>query len=229
MSIKGPRGWSQDRVWRTVTFRSLVALLLVVQGACGPARRPQPSLAPPTGSGAVTLQPGDKVSVQIWREEDLSGQFTVLENGTITFPLLGERDVTGIPVSALRESLTEDYRRQLRNPSIEIVALRNVLVLGAVETPGPYEVNPITTVLGVIARAGGVNSGGTLDKIEIHREGQRLIEQVPAGATLSSLNLRSGDQIVVGNRPWLMRNQAFLVSVILAIPSVIYTITRIGN
>jgi hypothetical protein len=56
-----------------------------------------------------------------------------------------------------------------------------------------------------------------------------LLDRVPPGASLSSLNLRSGDQIVVGNRPWLMRNQAFVVSVILAIPSVVYTITRIGN
>lgn len=209
--------------------RLLPLLLLTLISGCGPSRAWGPEATPAASSGTVTLQPGDKVRVQIWREEDLSGEFTVLENGTITFPLLGERRVIDIPVESLRETLTQEYRRELRNPSIEIVPLRNVLVLGAVETPGPYEVNPITTVLGVIALAGGVSSAGTLDKVEVQREGRRVMAKVPPGATLASLELRSGDQIVVGHRPWLMRNQAFLVSVLLAVPSVIYTITRIGN
>ena len=218
------------RAARHVAFLRLAALpLLVAFAGCAPSRGAGSTTGPAASPGSVTLQPGDKVHVEIWREEDLSGDFTVHEDGTVTLPLLGERRVTGIPVEELRDTLAQAYRKELRNPSIEIVPLRNVLVLGAVETPGPYEVNPITTVLGVIALAGGINSGGTLDRIEIQRDNQTLLDRVPPGASLSSLNLRSGDQIVVGNRPWLMRNQAFVVSVILAIPSVVYTITRIGN
>lgn len=217
---RGAVGWYPCRLWA-------LGLLFMLAG-CGPSRsavQPVAAAQPST----VTLQPGDKVRVDIWREQDLSGEFTVREDGTVTFPLLGDLVVTGIPVDELRDTLAHAYRKELRNPSIEIVPLRNVLVLGAVESPGPYEVNPITTVLGAIALAGGVNSGGTLDKIQVRRGNETLMYEVEPAASLSSLNLKSGDQIFVGNRPWLMRNQAFVVSVILAIPSVVYTITRIGN
>src|SRR5690606_30166164 len=97
---------------------------------------------------------------------------------TVTFPLLGDMRVTDIPVQRLRDTLLVAYRKELRNPSIEIMPLRNFLVLGAVENPGPYEVNPITTVLGAIALAGGVNSGGSLEKIEIRRGNQVLHTRV---------------------------------------------------
>lgn len=220
-TLQEGRGWSAIR-------RVAAATLIAVSSACASGRT-QPVVAPVADHQSVTLQPGDKVRVEIWREQDLSGEFTVHEDGTVTLPLLGDQKVTHIPLGELRDSLLLLYRKELRNPSIEIVPLRNVLVLGAVENPGPYEANPISTVLGVIALAGGVNSGGTLDHIEIRRDNVLLLDRVPPGASLSSLNLRSGDQIVVGHRPWITRNQAFLVSVILAIPSVVYTITRIGN
>lgn len=177
----------------------------------------------------VTLEVGDVVEVRIWREEDLSGRFRVDENGVVTLPLLGERRVTGIPIDRLREDLTRAYRTELRNPAIEVTPLRQVLVLGAVNQPGPYEVMPITSVLGVIAAAGGATSAGDLNRIQIARDGVILADRVAPGATLVALNLRSGDQIIVANKNWFLRNQSFVVSVLLAIPSVIYTITRIGR
>ena len=63
--------------------------------------------------------------------------------------------------------------------------------------------------------------------IAIRRDNTVIAEEVHPGATLASLHLRSGDEIFVGNRNWLMRNQSFVVSILLAIPSVIYTISRI--
>lgn len=216
------------RVHRLLCRLMSMSLVLIFAG-CASSGGSGPVATPVATPGSVTLQPGDKIHVEIWREEDLSGQFRVHEDGTVTFPLLGDRQVTNIPVQELRDTLVLAYRKELRNPSIEVVPLRNVLVLGAVQNPGPYEVNPITSVLGVIALAGGATSGGSLDKIQIRRGQETLQNGVAPGASLSSLSLRSGDQIVVGQRNWLMRNQSFVVSVILAIPTVVYTITRIGN
>src|SRR5690606_7872065 len=58
--------------------RLLPLLLLTLISGCGPSRAWGPEATPAASSGTVTLQPGDKVRVQIWREEDLSGEFTVL-------------------------------------------------------------------------------------------------------------------------------------------------------
>lgn len=177
----------------------------------------------------ATLQPGDVVRVQIWREPDLSGTFLVDGDGVLTLPLLGEKRVTDTPLDQLGRNLADDYRLHLRNPSIQITPLRKVLVMGAVRSPGPYEVNPIETVIGVIAQAGGVESQGNPDRVTVVRQGRVLHDRVSLESAISELGIRSGDQIVVGERSWLARNQSLVISVLLALPSAIFTITRIRD
>lgn len=160
----------------------------------------------------ITLLPGDIVRVAIWREEDLSGDFPVNEQGIAVFPLLGERRVTGIPIGRLREVLTNDYREQLRNPSIQITPLRRVMVLGEVMKPGVQEVDPTITLAGAIALAGGPTPTGDMLKIRIIRGGSVLREKAAMETQLNSIDIRSGDQIFVGGRSWAERNSAMLVS-----------------
>ena len=178
-------------------------------------------------SEAATLQPGDLIKIEVWREEDLSGEFSVDENGIVVLPLLGEKQVTDIPIRRLRDMLLDEYRVQLRNPSIQITPLRTVLVMGEVNKPGPYEVDPTTTLIGVVALAEGATGAGNLKRIQIVRDGIIISERVEAASTLDNLKVRSGDQIVVGARSWFARNTTFIVSVLLAIPSLIYTISLI--
>lgn len=177
----------------------------------------------------LTLQPGDSIRLAIWREPDMSGGFLVNENGIATLPLLGDVQVTEIPLGQLRERLLEDYRELLRNPSIQVTMLRKVLVLGEVKAPGPYAVDPTESILGVIALAEGPTSAGNPENIRVVRNGNIVVEQASPGLTLSELRIRSGDQIVVQPRSWLARNRGFLVSILLAVPSVVYTISRIGR
>ena len=127
----------------------------------------------------------------------------------------------------MRAVLTDEYRLHLRNPSINIVPLRKLLVLGAVREPGPYEVDPTETVIGAIAQAGGIDGSGNLERVDVVRDGSVALKRVAIESTITSLGLRSGDQIMVGERSWLARNQNLVISVLLAVPSTIFTITRI--
>ncbi|HEX2094465.1 MAG TPA: polysaccharide biosynthesis/export family protein [Longimicrobiaceae bacterium] len=163
-------------------------------------------------SDSVTLRPGDVIRVAIWREEDLSGDFPVNERGVVVLPLLGEQNVTGTPLERLREVLIERYRAQLRNPSIQITPLRRVMVLGEVAKPGLQEVDPTITLAGAIALAGGPTSNGDMRRIRVVRNGAVLRERAAMETQLSSMDIRSGDQIFVGRRGWVERNSAVLVS-----------------
>lgn len=176
---------------------------------------------PTAGDGGVTLQPGDVISVQIWREPDLSGSFLVDEQGIVVLPLLGEKRVVDVPIRALREMLVEEYRVQLRNPSITITPLRRIHVLGEVAKPGLYEVDPTITLAAAVALAGGATPLGDLNRIRIIRGESMLMERVGATAALTAVDIRSGDQILVERRSWFERNSTFLISVGLSIPSVI--------
>lgn len=177
------------------------------------------------GPGA-RLRPGDIVRVEIWREEDLSGEFHVDESGTVTLPLLGERRVAGVMFSELRDALLADYRAELRNPSILITPLRRIYILGDVNSPGPQSIDPTISLAGAIALAGGASSEGDLRRIRVVRDGQIVLDRVSAESALSGIDIRSGDQVFVGRRSWFDRNSTFLVSATLSVASIVISLVR---
>lgn len=194
-----------------------ILLLLVLLALFVPAGR---AAAQP----GATLRPGDAIRVQIWREEDLSGEFAVALDGTVTLPLLGRQRLVDVPLEMLRDTLTSQYRVHLRNPSIDIVPIRRVTVLGEVTKPGLYGADPTLALAGLVALAGGATPNGSLDRIRIVRDGQVLRERVGAGETLTSADVRSGDQIIVDQKSWFSRNSTFVVSTILTLGGIITSI-----
>lgn len=165
-----------------------------------------------TAWAALTLQPGDLVRVMVWREQDLSGEFPVDPDGMVVLPLVGPQRVAGVPLRELRDRLLQLYQANLRNPSINIIPLRRVNVLGEVNKPGLYPVDPTVSLAGVVAIAGGTTPLGRLDRIRIVRGNTVLRERVGAAETLTGVGVRSGDQIVVERRGWFDRNSAAVLA-----------------
>jgi protein involved in polysaccharide export with SLBB domain len=205
---------------RAIAYSMALLIALLPFGA------PLPAQPFPGGSDVLTLQPGDVIRITIWREEDLNGEFQIDENGTVILPLLGEKRVAGIAFRNLREMLTDEYRVHLRNPSITITPLRRINVLGEVNQPGLYAVDPTISLAGVVALAGGTNASGDLNRIRILRSGRVLQERVTAAASLQASDIRSGDQILIGRRGWFDRNSTFVVSALLSISSIVISLTR---
>ena len=187
---------------------------------------PTSSVAQAAERADFALQPGDVVSIEVWREEDLTGEFLVDEKGDVVLPLLGVRHVAGMPVTQLRDSLIAEYRRELRNPSIIITPLRRVYVLGEVNEPGLYTVDPTISLAGAIAKAGGANGQGDLGNIKVVRAGGQVREGLRVDSPLADANILSGDQIFVGRRSWFDRNSTFIVSALLSVTSIIISLAR---
>lgn len=182
-----------------------------------------PFAAPAAAQQGATLRPGDAIRVEIWREKDLSGEFPVATDGTVTLPLLGRQRLVDIPLEQIRDTLIAQYRVTLRNPSIDVTPIRRVSVLGEVQKPGLYGADPTLSLAGVVALAGGATPTGNLNRIRIVRDGQVLREKVGAGETLTGADIRSGDQIVVEQRSWFARNTVFLLSAGLSLATSIAT------
>lgn len=179
-----------------------------------------------TSSETLTLRPGDIVNIDIWREPDLSGSFRVDEMGILTLPLLGEKDVTAVPLRTLRDQLIAEYRVQLLNPSITVTPLRRVHVLGYVNEPGMYSIDPTMSLAGAVALAGGASGQGDLRRLQIARDGAIIQDGVAAEATLAQIDVRSDDQIFVGRRGWFERNQTFLISTMLSVTALAVSLMR---
>lgn len=204
-----------------------LALFAVLAGPAALAAQTDTVPPPPPVSGAmagVSLRPGDVLQVRVWREPDLSGEFVVDETGNVVLPLVGTHRVTDVPVERLRDDLLAAYGRFLRNPAINITPLRRVNVLGEVNKPGLYPVDPTVTLAGAIGLAGGANPMGDLRRIRVVRDGHTFLQSVDQGQVLRDIDIRSGDQIIVERRSWMDRNSTFIVSALLSVTSIITSI-----
>lgn len=183
----------------------------------------------PSGEGSLPpqmLRPGDVVRLAIWREPDFSGEFTVDRSGVIVFPRLGEVRVVELRPEELEKTLLEQYRRYLVNPSIEITILRRVNVMGAVQRPGLYPVDPTVTIADVLAMAGGSTPIGDPSKIRLIRDGEIISSTLGEGTRIGESPIRSGDQIVVPERNWITRNAGVVAASISAVVTLIVAFTR---
>lgn len=200
----------------------LGAAALALAAGCAGARSGQAPLPAPDN----TVRPGDRVSVKVLGEPRWGeGEALVDERGTITLTRVGELAVTGLDAGALRDTLRLRYARYLRNPDADVVVRRRVGVTGEVYKPSLYWVDVTTTAADLIALAGGVTEAGNANDVAIVRDGRRL--PLPVRTMLTSpLPLQSGDQVVVGRRPWLYRNALAAASTFAVTVSVLVGIFR---
>lgn len=215
----GTREFGRDSVRRKL----LLAVLLVTCLSAPAFGQVTGDTNPPGGEAGASyevenpLRPGDLVRLRIWREPDLSGDYLVDERGNAVFPKIGVRNVTGLDPDALRELLIEEFRRYLVNPSIEVVFLRRVNILGAVRNPGLFPLDPTMTVSDALALAGGSLAHGEPDKVRLIRDGTTLTGKITQGTRIADLSLRSGDQLYVPERSWVSRNAGVVISSLISV------------
>ena len=194
-----------------VTLAGAILLLLaaprqaVAQG--GEVKPPSP--APPSAATAATVGPGvlpgDALKLVIWREPDLSGEFTVDEVGSVTLPKIGVMQVVGESPASLKARVIAAYQPFLTHSAIEVTVLRRVQVTGAVRTPGVYRVDPTMTLGDALALAGGATTDGNPDRIELLRHGERVTGRLLYRTQIGEAAIRSGDQLYVPERSWSSR------------------------
>lgn len=140
-----------------------LAILLVCGSATGAQAQapamPSTSAPPPLAEGGYNVGPRDLLSVLVFGEPSVSGNYRVEADGGFSFPLIGRVTAVGRSLKATEE----DIRVRLadgffRNPqvtvSVQEYGSQRVFVIGEVRTPGPYPLTGQTTVLAAIAQAG---------------------------------------------------------------------------
>jgi protein involved in polysaccharide export with SLBB domain len=157
------------------------------------------------------LQPGDVVRLRVYREPDLSGEFSVNEEGSVVLPRLGTIRVVEWPADSIRPRVTRAMEEFLRDPVIEVTILRRIAIYGFVIKPGLYPVDPTMTVQEALALAGGAITEGRRDRVELIRNNQRVLTNLAETTQLQQIKLRSGDQLFVPELSWWARNGRVVV------------------
>jgi protein involved in polysaccharide export with SLBB domain len=205
---------------------TLASLLLTLALGGRPAMAQSASASLPEMGDSLPLHPGDMIRLRVWREPDLSGDFFVNESGVATLPMIGPVEVTTRPAESLSASIAREFGAFLTHSAIEVAFLRRVQVVGAVQKPGLYHVDPTMTIADALALAGGVAPNGRTDRVEILREGQKLPGSVSGRMLISQSPMRSGDQLYVPERSWISRNPATILAGLSAITALLYTVAR---
>src|SRR5262249_2303344 len=140
------------------------------QGPNDSARRSAPAPAKAAQGGAVApiaamlpayiIGPSDILSVVFWKDKDMTADVLVRPDGKITLPLLNDVQAAGLTPAQLRERILVEASRFLEDPSPTVVVKeihsRQVYITGQVDKPGHYPLTSATTVLQLIATAGGL-------------------------------------------------------------------------
>lgn len=156
-----------------------------------------------------TVKPGDVLSVSVWKEPDLQRPALVRPDGSFSFPLVGEIDAKGKTVADLNKLLTQRLAKYIAEPvvtvSIQEIKGNKVYVIGQVNRPGEFIMNPTVDVMQALSMAGGTTPFASLGDIVVLRRTPAGKQSIPfryndvvKGRRMDqNIDLQSGDVVVV--------------------------------
>jgi polysaccharide biosynthesis/export protein len=166
--------------WRGFAGLAHATTFFVALYACTLAIDPAAAQA----SQIYQIASGDRIGVTVIGQPDLSGETTVDQTGNIRLPIVGDINAVNLTASELEKRIVASLEQgYVRNPvvSVKIAEYRPVYVLGMVRLPGAYPYREGISVLGAIARAGGIGASETqqtnlLSELLQSEERLRLLE-----------------------------------------------------
>jgi polysaccharide biosynthesis/export protein len=203
-------------MYRSDQHRKLALLLAFGLGmglACIGQAQSAAGPAPPAPQPILALGPGDEVTVHVFGQPNMDGTMYVADDGTVQVPLAGPVHVAGLSPSqaahAVETALQE--KQILVSPHVSFTIMKStsqqVSVLGEVRNSGIFPVESNSTLLQLLAQAGGETDQGA-DTIFVLRPGpDGVMRRLPvdlrglaeAGATpeAAEFTMKGGDQVYV--------------------------------
>lgn len=167
-------------------------------GVSAPARA-APALGAQRGNFTYRIDAGDRVSITVYQEPDLSvAGARVKADGTIAVPLLGDLRVAGLTSQELQDRVTArllDGYLKKPNVSVTIDSYRLYYIKGEVARPGGYSFVDGLTVAKAVALAGGFTPRASEGSITLVRESD---PDNPIDSVGVNTDIRPGDIITVG-------------------------------
>ena len=115
--------------------------------------------APDNALGDYRLAPGDRLTIAVFDEPQLSGDFFVDGGGGVLLPVAGSVRISGLTLAEAQELIQKQFADGvLVRPSVNvrIKEYRPIFVTGVVKRPGSYRFILGESVKAAIAAAGGV-------------------------------------------------------------------------
>lgn len=150
---------------------------------------------------------GDLLKVSVFGSPELSTDARVAQSGTITMPLIGSVTVAGLSSAEVERSIAQKFVDGgfLKQPQISVLIAeyisQKVSVLGHVSKPGQYALRAASSVLDVLAEAGGVIANTASDFATLMRaDGTKVdlnLDALFRGDPTQNVRVAGGDRLYV--------------------------------
>ena len=197
----------------TLTFAQTASPAAAAAPAAVPSAT-SPAPAPASQGGSVDpneyrIGPEDVLQISVWKNEAISRTVPVRPDGKVTLPLLNDIEAAGLTPMQFRDLLIQKLAEYMPSPEVSVIVVDprsfKVSVMGEVPKPGRYELRSRTTVLDMIALAGGLSQFAARTKIFVLRPDGTVQKRLPfnynkavsAGGEQENFYLQAGDIVVV--------------------------------
>lgn len=168
--------------------------------------------ASPAGSHdkEYVIGTADQLSINVWKEPELTQTVPVRSDGKITLPLIGDIQAAGRTTRQLQEAITAKLQTYMTHPEVTVIVMQinsqKFNILGRVTKPGAYPLTTTTTVLDAIADAGGFQDFAKKSKVYILRSKPNAGEErlafnyndvIKGKHSEENIRLQPGDTVVV--------------------------------
>ena len=155
------------------------------------------------------LQPGDEIELSVWGEDELQRNALIRPDGKFGYPLAGEIVAAGRTTSEIQTELTRKLLAYIPEAVVTIsvtgIEGNRIYVIGQIQKPGSFVMNPTINVLQALSLAGGTTPFAALNDIIIIRgsgANQRVFHfaynDIAKGRKLEqNIQLESGDVVIV--------------------------------
>ena len=153
---------------------------------------------------------GDTVNISVYEQPDLTTVARISQDdGTITFPLLGEVTIAGLSPEAAGSKIAKLLKDGgfIKNPQVALTVQeflsQKIPVMGQVNSPGEYSLKGESRVIDLITQAGGLKEDAADLIIVVKNEGGKSVKheidllQFYAGDMSQNIQVSRGDFILV--------------------------------
>jgi protein involved in polysaccharide export with SLBB domain len=182
-------------------------VLLTAAVACTPGIPRSSGVAPtPRGAYRWTVEAGDIIRLKNWSAPEQSGDLPVNERGIVLVPTVGNLAVQGITADSLEHLIVRSFAGRIDPSRVDVQLFRPITVNGGVKNPSVQLVDGPTSVLSLVAKAGGAIRPGGDARVFVVRPSEPTRE-VSVADRIGDIGIRSSDQLYVQDPPFVVRNE----------------------
>lgn len=192
-------------------------LAVIVLAACSTTTTVQ---APESADASVLAEyrigVGDALSINVWRNPEMSINVPVRPDGKISMPLIGDIMAADLTSEQLSQNLTKSLTTYIKSPQVTVIVTnpsssdfqRRVRITGAVTNPQSIPYREGMTVLDLVLLAGGPNEFASGNKAKLYRKVNnelkvyaiKLDDLINKGDVQTNYTLQPSDIVTVPER-----------------------------